>query len=158
MPLKVMDVVDQRLRMIAEVESGVSPREVAARHGVSKSQLYVWLRRYRDGGAEGLLPGSRRPLHSPGQLSAAVEDKIVRQRKARPRWGAKKIRAKLAEEHVDPLPAVSTIHQVLLRRGLVAPVHRARRLPGGGRRFARPHPNDLWHIDATQQRQHGALA
>lgn len=152
MPLRVMDVVDQRLRMVVEVQAGVSPRVVAGLHGVSKSQLYVWLGRYEAAGAEGLVPRSHRPWRSPLQLPAEVEDMIVAWRKDRPRWGAKKIRAKLAEARVDPLPAVSTIHQVLRRRGLVRPVERRGRLPGGGHRFVREHPNDLWHIDATQHR------
>ena len=95
MPLKVMDVVELRVKVIMEVTGGtVSAREAAARYGVSKTQVYEWLARYREGGASGLVPRSRRPLSSPGQLDAAVEDEIVRWRKARPRWGARKIRAK----------------------------------------------------------------
>lgn len=152
MPLKVMDVVEFRLRVIAEVEAGASPREVAARHGIAKTQVYEWLARYGESGAEGLVPRSRRPLHCPGQLDAVVEDEIVRWRKARPRWGAKKIRAMLAREGWTPLPAVSTCHQVLVRRGLITPTARRGEPPGGWRRFVRAHSNDLWHIDATQHR------
>lgn len=152
MPLKVMDVVELRLRVIADVQAGLSVREAAARHKIGKTQVYDWLARYERFGAEGLLPRSRRPLHSPGQLDAAVEDEIVRWRKAKPRWGAKKIRAMLARDGWTPLPATSTVHQVLVRRGLIE--HRPRRgePPGGWRRFVRAHSNDLWHIDATQHR------
>jgi Helix-turn-helix domain len=66
MPLKVMDMVELRLQVIADVSSGMSPREAAARHGIGKTQVYEWLARYRAGGAEGLVPRSRRPLSSPG--------------------------------------------------------------------------------------------
>ncbi len=130
MPLKVMDVVELRLRVIADVESGLSPREAAARHRIGKTQVYEWLARYRADGAQGLMPCSRRPLVSPGQVAAAIEDEIVRWRKARPRWGAKKIRAMLARDGWAPVPAVSTVHQVLVRRGLVehgTPAARTRR-------------------------------
>src|SRR6266511_3856576 len=152
MPLKVMDVVELRLRVIADVEAGLSPREAAARHKIGKTQVYEWLARYWQAGAEGLLPRSRRPLRCPGQLAAAIEDEIVRWRKAKPRWGAKKIRSMLARDGWTPLPAVSTVHQVLVRRGLVEHAPRRREPPGGWQRFVRPHCNDLWHIDATQHR------
>jgi transposase InsO family protein len=149
MPLKVMDMVELRLQVIAEVLSGVSPREAAVRHGIGKSQVYVWLARYRADGAEGLVPRSRRPRSSPGRLDGAVEDAIVRHRRDRPRWGAKKIRSMLAREGY-PVPAVSTVHQVLVRRGLVDRTVASREPPGGWQRFTRPSCNDLWHIDATR--------
>ena len=155
MPLKAMDVVELRLRVVGEVESGVvSAREAAARHGISKTQVYEWLARYRERGASGLVPRSRRPLSSPGRLDAAVEGEIVRWRKLRPRWGAKKIRAMLARQGW-PVPAVSTVHQVLIRRGLVDHAPRRREPPGGWRRFCRPCRNDLWHIDATRHQLAG---
>jgi transposase InsO family protein len=111
--------------------------------------VYEWLARYDAEGAAGLAPRSRRPLSSPRQLGGDVEDEIVRRRKERPRWGAKKIRAELARDGW-PVPAVSTVHQVLVRRGLVVRVPRHREPPGGWRRFVRPCCNDLWHIDATR--------
>ena len=77
MPLKVMDVVELRLRVLADIEAGLPVREVAARHGVGKSQVYQWWSRYRHSGAEGLVPGSRRPLSSPTQLPVAVEDRLA---------------------------------------------------------------------------------
>jgi transposase InsO family protein len=150
MPLKVMDVVELRLRVIADVESGLSPREAAERHRIGKTQVYEWLARYAADGADGLVPRSRRPLVSPGQVAAVIEDEIVRWRKARPRWGAKKIRAMLVRDGWTPVPAVSTVHQVLVRRGLVAHALRRREPAEGWRRFVRPCPNDLWHVDATR--------
>jgi len=150
MPLKVMDMVELRVQVVSEVQSGLLPvREVAARHGIGKTQVYEWLARYRQEGAGGLVPRSRRPLSSPGQLDAAVEDAIVAWRKDRPRWGARKIAAMLAREGW-PVPAVSTVHQVLVRRGLVDHGPRRREPPGGWQRFTRPCCNDLWHIDATR--------
>lgn len=149
MPLKVMDLVELRLRVLADIRMGLSVREAAARHGTSKTQVYEWLARYRAEGADGLVPRSRRPSCSPGRLDAAVEDQIVRWRKDRPRWGAKKIRAMLLAEH-GTAPAVSTVHAVLVRRGLVTARSRASVPEQGWRRFVRADPNDLWHIDATR--------
>lgn len=151
MPLKVMDVVDQRLVVVRAVLAGSSAREVAARHVVSKSQVYEWVARYRQGGAEALVPRSRRPALSPGQTTAGLEDAIVAVHKERfGRWGAKKIRATLLEQG-HCVPAVSTVHAVLVRRGLVTVRTRARR-PPPGQRFEREHSNELWQIDGTQHR------
>ncbi|WP_375482308.1 IS481 family transposase [uncultured Jatrophihabitans sp.] len=152
MPLKVMDVVELRLRVIADLQAGLSAREVARRHRIGKSQVCEWWQRYRLEGAQGLVPRSRRPLRSPAQLDAVVEDEIVRWRKARPRWGAKKIQAMLAAEGWVPTPAVSTVHQVLVRRGLIDRTRRSRQPAAGWQRFTRDYPNDLWQIDATQHR------
>jgi transposase InsO family protein len=150
-PLKVMDVVEQRLRVVVEVASGrLSVRQAAAQFGVSKSEVYQWWGRYRAEGAEGLVPRSRRPVHSPAATPAHVEDEIVRLHKQRlGRWGAKKIRAFLADQGVA-VPAVSTVHQILIRRGRVLARPRPRR--DGGQRFERPFSNDLWQIDGTQHR------
>jgi len=149
MPLKVMDLVELRLRVLADVRAGLSVREAAARHGTSKSQVYEWRARYDADGAGGLVPRSRRPSSSPRQLTPEVEDAIVRWRKERPRWGAKKIRAKLIDE-LGSAPAVSTVHQVLVRRGLLEQRPRSVEPADGWQRFVRPSPNDLWHIDATR--------
>src|SRR2546421_4157829 len=115
-----MDVVDQRLRAVVEVDSGrMSAREAARAFGVSKSQVCEWLSRYRAEGADGLVPRSRRPMRSPAITPARIEDVIVRLHKERlGRWGAKKIRAYLAEQGLA-VPAVSTVHEILIRRGLI---------------------------------------
>src|SRR5690606_5514875 len=90
------------------------------------------------------------PVHSPGVTPVAIEDEIVRLHKERlGRWGAKKIRAHLAQQGLA-MPAVSTVHQVLIRRGLLVPRPRPRR--DDGQRFQRPYSNDLWQIDGTQHR------
>lgn len=154
MTLKVMDLVELRLRVLRDVESGVPVRVAAARHGTSKSQVYVWLDRHRADGADGLVPRSRRPLHSPSQLPADLEDEIVRLRKAYPRYGAKKIRALLARSGW-PVPAVATVHRVLVRRGLVVVRSKHRPPPGGWQRFERAASNELWQIDGTQHRLAG---
>ena len=105
MALKVMDIVAQRVRIIAEIESGrLSVREAAATYfRASKTQVYEWLGRYRAAGPDGLVPHSRRPLHSPAMTSAEIEDEIVRVHKERlGRWGAKKIRAHLCRSGARP--------------------------------------------------------
>ncbi len=67
-------------------------------------------------------------------------------RKDHPRWGARRIHTELQRSGVTP-PAVSTIHQVLVRNHLVAiqPPKRPKAL----KRFEREISNDLWQLDGT---------
>ncbi len=122
--------------------------EVCQRYGISRESFYLQRRRYRSQGLAGLEPRSRRPKTSPGQTAQQVEDQIVALRVRRPRWGARKIRAELARQGLTVVPAVSTVHAILRRNGLVGEQPRRRQL--ALRRFERPVPNDLWQIDATQ--------
>lgn len=94
--------------------------EVCRRYGVSRKSYYSRLARYRAEGAAGLLPRSCRPKTSPGRSSSEVEAAVVRLRRERPRWGARRIRAELLRSGRDPVPALSTVHAILRRHGLVA--------------------------------------
>lgn len=115
-------------------------------YGISPSTFYVWRARFRADGLEGLAPRSQRPHTSPGRTPEPVEDAITTMRRSHPHWGARRIRDQLTLAGQEP-PAVSTIHAVLVRNGLVAPQPTRVSAPG---RFERDYPNDLWQIDATE--------
>jgi transposase InsO family protein len=80
----------------------------------------------------------------PPQLEAA----IVRLKREYPAWGAPKIREKLRRQSTAPqLPAISTVHAVLDRHGLVKRRKR-RRHTATGTELSRPtEPNALWCAD-----------
>src|SRR5580658_10647334 len=65
----------------AHVKEGRSVAELAAEHGVHRSWIYKLLARYRKEGEAGLVPRSKRPHCSPGQISDLFEDDIIRVRK-----------------------------------------------------------------------------
>jgi putative transposase len=76
-------------------------------------------------GAHGLTDRSRRPYRHANQLPVVVEKSIVRLKKEYPSWGAPKIRERLKQRWPDlSCPAISTVHAVLDRYGLVK--HRRR--------------------------------
>jgi transposase InsO family protein len=83
-------------------------------------------------------------------VGAGLEDAIVRLRKELPLDnGAATIRFHLERAGVVPFPAVSTIHRVLRRRGLV--VDEPKKRPRSSwHRFEFPRPDDCWQIDATE--------
>ena len=81
---------------------------------------YKILTRYNEIGLEGLTDRSRRPYRHANQLPFQIETRIVRLKQDKPSWGAPKIREKLARLYPDVhTPAISTVHAVLDRHGLV---------------------------------------
>lgn len=137
----------QRLQVVqTPVLRGWTVAQTCEFYGISAATFYVWRARFRADGVVGLQPRSRRPHTSPGRTPRDVEDAITGMRRAHPGWGARRIRDQLVLAGQDP-PAVSTIHAVLVRHGLVEPQPSVVAAPG---RFERDRPNDLWQIDATE--------
>lgn len=120
------------------------------RFGVSRRVGYKWLARYHGHGLDGLHDRSRRPQCSPGETPDAIVTALLATRDAQPAWGARKLRAWLAEGNgpiamaADELPAASTIHGILLRNGRIAP-DPLRSTPW--HRFEAEAPNDMWQMD-----------
>lgn len=127
-------------------------RATCAELGISRPTFYKYVERFEAEGIDGLLERSRRPLSSPGQTAAAVEDVIVRWRKelADQGWddGAASIFHRMRRAGQNP-PSARTIHRVLVRRGLVTP-QPAKRPRSSYQRFEYPRTNDCWQIDATE--------
>ena len=98
-------------------------------------------------------PGKRRmrPKTSPHIISLEMEDLIVAARKYYPRWGPRKLYARLVERNPGKyVPSASAIAKVLMRRGLTQPRRRHRRSAAAG--VVAPFsdcekPNDVWCID-----------
>jgi transposase InsO family protein len=137
-------------KLLAVFSSGV-PLKVTAlcqELGISRQTLYKYRRRFNEEGPAGLVERSRRPHSSPTQVTLEVEDAIVRLRKElRIDCGAQAIAYHLARQG-HPVPAVATIHRILVRRGMVTP-QPSKRPRSAWRRFEWPRPNDAWQIDAT---------
>jgi Helix-turn-helix domain len=72
--MREMSVSEQRyLAALAVIRDGDTVTEVAARFGVSRKTLHVWLSRYEAGGLEDLGDRSHRPRSCPHQMPPAVE-------------------------------------------------------------------------------------
>src|SRR5262252_6152366 len=92
----------------------------SAEFGISRKTGYKIFDRYKDCGLTALTDRSRRPYRQANRLPAPVEATIVRLKREYPGWGAPKIREKLRQQvGVPQLPAISTVHAVLDRHGLV---------------------------------------
>jgi transposase InsO family protein len=138
-----MEVREQRVEFAVRALRGTEPLSRLCREfGISRPTGYKWLERYREGGVAAIAERSRRPLHSPTQIEAELEARIMALRQVYPDWGARKLAVLLDRQDIR-LPS-STIHRVLLRLGLVRDQDRHR---PAVRRFEREQPNELWQMD-----------
>jgi putative transposase len=77
-----------------------------------------------------------------------IEKLIVRLKREFPQWGAPKIRERLRRKYPDVhYPAISTVHAVLDRNGLVKRRKRARHKARGTALSHAKKPNELWCAD-----------
>ena len=120
MPWKECNQMDERLKFIARLLDGEKMAAVCRDFNVSRKTGYKILKRYNDVGLEGLTDRSRRPYRHANQLPVQIEALIVRCKQDKPHWGAPKIRERMARLYPDVhAPAISTVHAVLDRHGLV---------------------------------------
>ena len=148
MPWKECHVMDERLRFVARLLEGEKMAPLCAEFGISRKTGYKIFDRYKDCGLTALTDRSRRPYRQANRLPAPVEATIVRLKREYPGWGAPKLREKLRQQFAGPhLPAISTVHAVLDRHGLVK--RRRRRHHATAATFlSQPtEPNALWCAD-----------
>ena len=153
MPWPRVSVMEQRREFVRlAMQEGVNRRELCRRFGISPDVGYKWIARGATGDTE-LADRSRRPRSSPARCEAAIEARVLSVRDAHPAWGARKIARVLRD--TGPVPAISTVHEILSRNGRVVP-------PAGTpgqpyRRFEMAAPNLLWQMDfkGHSQLSHG---
>src|SRR2546421_10675738 len=112
--------MDVRLRFVARLLDGEKMETLCREFDVSRKTGYKIYQRYKDCGLNGLTDRSRRPYRHANRLPFQIEKLIVQLKRERPSWGAPKIREKLRRSYNElQTPAISTVHAVLYRHGLV---------------------------------------
>jgi putative transposase len=148
MPWKECNIVEERLRFIARLLDGEKMAGLCREFGIARKTGYKIYSRYKDCGIDGLTDRSRRPYRHANQLPMQIEKLIVKLKKEYPHWGAIKIRARLRTRYPDlQCPAVSTVHAVLDRQGLVKRKKRRRNKAQGTALGHVTEPNELWCAD-----------
>jgi putative transposase len=148
MPWKECNPMDERVRFVARLLDGEKMASLCRSFGISRKTGYKIFERYKEMGLEGLTDRSRRPYRHANQLPHQIETLIVSLKREQPNWGAPKIRERLKRLYPDVhSPAVSTVHAVLDRNGLVTRRPK-RRQRAQGTLLSKPRePNDLWCAD-----------
>jgi putative transposase len=144
--------MDERLKFVARLLEGEKMAVLCREFDISRKTGYKIFSRYKDCGLEGLTDRSRRPYRHGMRLPFQIEKLIVQLKQDHPSWGAPKIREKIRRKHSEiTLPAISTVHAVLDRNGLVT--RRRKRLykPEGTSLSVVQQPNELWCADYKGQ-------
>jgi transposase InsO family protein len=142
--------MEEKLRFVLEYEQGErSMSELCQRYEVSRETGYVWLRRYRAMGWEGLVERSRAAERHPNQTPADIERMVLDLREAHMSWGPRKL--KWALERDEPgrkWPAKSTIGTMLKRSGLAVARKKRRKTAPYSQPLAHADgPNRVWCAD-----------
>lgn len=146
MPWQEVSTMSLRMEFVnLSLQPGANMSELCRRFGISRKTGYEVRRRYLAEGAAGLQPRSRRPHHSPRRTAAHIEQAVVKLRRIRAAWGARKLLRRLSDLGHEGLPAASTAHAILKRHDCIASEDSAAHQPFT--RFERDRPNALWQMD-----------
>lgn len=152
MAWKKCDIMDERIKFISRLLDGEGMTELCREFNISRKTGYKFYNRYKEEGLEGFVNKSRKPIRLANMVDNYIEELVVSIREERPTWGARKIREVLIRKHKDvKLPALSTIHVILDRNGLVKSRKRRRFKAEGTVLSAAANPNDLWSADFKGQ-------
>ena len=144
MPWSEVSVRDQRIAFLQATRApGAVFQAVCGQFGISRKTGYKWRAREQAAGTvTALADQSRRPQHSPQQLTPAVVAQVLAARRQY-LWGGEKLAAVLATQGVQV--SRRTVDRIIRRAGLT---HRDAVHTPAPRRFARATPNELWQVDA----------
>jgi transposase InsO family protein len=128
-----------RLTLCERIAAGRPVAHVADEMGISRPTAYRWWKRFCSDGDAGLVDRSSRPHRSPAKTKRKVEKRIEGLRRKR-KLGPARIGAVLG---VPP----STVHRVLVRRGLNRLAWMDRPTGRVIRRMTADRPGELVHVD-----------
>jgi len=137
--------MEEKLRFVYEYEGDErTMRELCEAFEIARETGYVWLRRYRQLGAAGLVELNRAARRHPNQTPVEREQRVMELRQAHMRWGPRKLKRILQrDEPGSRWPAASTMGEMLKRAGLV--VGRKKR------RKTAPYREPLAHADQANR-------
>jgi putative transposase len=150
MPWRHTSPMDQKMPFIADyLRQTLSIRELCELYGVSRTTGYQGIERDLQHGPLGLEERSRQPHSSPHQTPTPVVDAFIELRRHHPTWGAKQRLSMLQKRHPRwPLPARSTVCDILRRHGLVPKTRQRRHIGHPGKPTSQIlAPNDVWSAD-----------
>lgn len=145
MPWKDRDLMSLKIDFLEScLSKKASISSLCSEFKISRKTAYKWIKRYEEGGIDGLKNHSRRPLTSPSQIPEKVVSLILQERETE-HWGARKLRKCLENQGFKHLPSEATFNRILLRHGKIEEKESEKRKHFI--RFEREVPNELWQMD-----------
>lgn len=111
--------LEQKRRLITVYErNGGCVSDAMRQVGIgSRKTAYLWLRRYRDGGAPALQPRSH-ARHTPSTTPDALAAEVVRMRREHAEWGRRRIAQELRRRFGRDVVSPSGVEAALKRAGM----------------------------------------
>ena len=92
MPWKEVCLVSIREEFVLRaLEADANHAALCREYGIARKTGYKWIDRFQQGGVVALRNLDRRPLNSPLKVNGDVVAEIVKVRRTKRRWGARKI-------------------------------------------------------------------
>jgi len=154
MPWKTMEVMDQKIRLIADWSAKkFSKADLSHKYEISRPTIDKWLARYVQEGINGLKERSRAPHNCSRKTSGEIIEMIVAQKLKNARRGPKKIIAQLKREHPNTRwPSPSTAGEWLKKHNLVKKRKKRYRVAPYSEPFRMcTKPNAVWSADYKGQ-------
>lgn len=152
MPWKVKKPMELKMEFIKRLNEGERMSELCREYGIQRKTGYKLKQRFAASGEPGLAEESRAPKHRPLKTPPEMEKLLLAERRKRPTWGPRKLKDVLEKRLGHPVPAASTIGDLLKRAGLVETRRRRPKYRAVGTllREAKA-PNDVWCVDYKGQ-------
>ena len=148
MPWKETCVLNEKTQFVARLLDGEKMSHLCEEFKISRKTGYKIWNRYQNVGHHALVDRSRTPHRFANQLPEQIERTILKLKKEKPGFGAPKIRELIGRKFPDlRTPAISTVHAVLDRHGLVEHRRRRRYRAQGTSLSQSFEPNHLWCTD-----------
>src|SRR6188768_3691080 len=103
------------------VMRGEKVTDLCREFGIARKTGDKYKQRFKRLGVAGLADQKRAPKVIPHRTPPELAEVILAERRRHPTWGPKKLKDVLERRLERPLPAVSTIGEVLRRNGLIEP-------------------------------------
>lgn len=136
--------------VLAAVSPGANLSQLCRDFGISRTNGYKWIRRFKTEGEDGLADRSRRPNAIAG-TDGEIVLRVIELRRRYPKWGAKKLRhLLLRSSRPDKTPSSKTIARILDRAGeprVRKPRRRLRVVMREHQPLVTKAPHDVWTVD-----------
>ena len=154
MPWKEICAMNQKMQLIGDyLKQSYTVTQLSEIYEVSRNTIYKWIKRYKQGGNEGLTDRISAPSRHPNATSLEIGRELTDFKIQHKHWGPKKVVSWLKQHRSEqPWPAVSTASNILKQAGLVKTrKKRSRTAP-----YTEPFqectgPNMVWSVDYKGQ-------